>query len=179
MKEIVLIIGGCRSGKSRRALEEAEARAGRRNLFLATCLPHDDEMRERVRRHQAERSALWTTVEAPHHLSAALREHGPKADVVLVDCLTLWLGNLVVEAEDPTAVDMAGERLLLALEAARCPVYLVTNEVGAGIVPENALARHFRDACGFLNQRVAAAADRVVWMVAGIPVTVKAGEPRP
>lgn len=140
---------------------------------MATCVPHDEEMRRRVARHQAERSALWETEEVPLELPKAIRRRGSRADLILVDCLTLWTSNLLLETDSPESIELEMQQLTLALEGARCPVILVSNEVGCGIVPENPLARQFRDLAGFCNQAVAAAADRVVWMVAGIPVTVK------
>jgi len=175
LKEIVLIVGGCRSGKSRHALEMAEERGGKTNVFMATCIPHDEEMRQRVARHKAERSPLWKTEEVPLALPKAIRHWSKRCDVILVDCLTLWTSNLLMESDEPEGIEMEIQQLALALEGSRCPVVLVSNEVGCGIVPENPLARQFRDFSGFCNQAVAAVADRVVWMVAGIPVAVKPG----
>lgn len=173
-----LVIGGCRSGKSSHALHLADRMGNARKIFLATCIPRDDEMHQRVSRHRAERGPGWTAVETPLFLSEAIRNIGPNADVLLVDCLTLWVSNLMMEnAEDPDASTdrLAAQTGLLieSLHAAACPVILVTNEVGAGIVPDNPLARQFRDAVGHVNQRIAACADQVIWMVAGIPVNIK------
>lgn len=170
--EITLVIGGCRSGKSRHALELAEG-FGDRKTFVATCEARDDEMRRRVAAHRLERGDSWQTLEAPLDLAGALRAAAPRADVVLVDCLTLWASNLILAEKDSEALSREVSELVDAAKTAECPVILVTNEVGAGIVPENRLARHYRDEVGRINQRVAAAADRVIWMVAGIPVTVK------
>lgn len=167
------VIGGCRSGKSSHALELAAGMPGKKKVFVATCVPHDEEMKQRVARHQAERSRSWRTVEVPVLLPEAIREHGPGSDLILVDCLTLWTSNLLMETEDMDRLEAHMQRLTLALEAARCPVILVSNEVGTGIVPENRLARLFRDAVGFVNQRVAACVDRVILMAAGIPMTIK------
>lgn len=176
---ITYVTGGCRSGKSRHAQELAESTAPAERVYIATCVPHDDEMRDRVRRHQADRDRSWSTVEAPIDLPEAVAEQRRKAAVVLVDCLTLWTSNILL---DPAEADRAEDhlrKLTESLSGEGCPVILVSNEVGCGIVPENALARQFRDVVGFVNQRVAAAADRVVWCVSGIPVTVKAPEIRP
>lgn len=173
MSETMLVLGGCRSGKSRHALALAEKRAGSRNSFIATCVARDAEMNERVRRHQSERGDRWRTVEAPLDLPGALAGEAETADVIIVDCLTLWMNNLIMEEPGDEAIFARVERLAAALEKAGCPVFLVSNEVGTGIVPENRLARRFRDLAGFANQRMAAFADRVVWMVAGIPVPVK------
>jgi len=172
MSETVFVIGGCRSGKSRHALELAQQVAGER-YFIATCVPADEEMTERVSSHQRERGAGWRTVEAPYDISGAIRSVQRDAAVILVDCLTLWVSNLLLAAADSPDVSSACRELVETISVASCPVILVSNEVGAGIVPENKLARRFRDMTGHVNQQVASAADRVVWMVAGIPVAVK------
>lgn len=173
MKDIVLIIGGCRSGKSRYALESAPQPAGQERIFIATCIPRDNEMKERVRRHQKERDQRWKTVEAPLRLPETVREHNRQGNVIVVDCLTLWLSNLLLESDDPVKIDGRIHELIQSLKTAQCSILLVSNEVGTGIVPENRLARQFRDTTGFANQKVAACADRVVWMVAGVPVPIK------
>ena len=173
MKEIVLIIGGCRSGKSRYALEMAGRFGERKKIFIATCVPRDAEMRERVRRHQAERDQSWTAIEAAIDLPAAVSDNSCKGYLLIVDCLTLWIANLLLETEDFQDIEEHVRRLIRSLESAQCPVLLVTNEVGTGIVPENRLARQFRDTAGLVNQKVASGSDRVVWMVAGIPVAIK------
>ena len=173
MKEIVLIIGGCRSGKSRYALELATQAAGRNRIFIATCMPGDKEMEERVRRHKKERNQIWATVEVPLGLAEAVDEHGRQGNVIVVDCLTLWLSNLLPEINNPKEIEVHIQRLTQSLEASQCPVFLVSNEVGTGIVPGNRLSRMFRDVAGFANQSVAACSDMVIWMVAGIPVTIK------
>ncbi len=173
MKKIVLIIGGCRSGKSRYALALASQVADKNNIFIATLVPGDDEMKARVQSHQKERDRHWKTFEAPIRLPEAVNDHGLKGNVVVVDCLTLWLSNLLLESDDPKSVEDQINALIHALETAQCSIFLVSNEVGTGIVPENRLARLFRDLAGFANQKVAACADSVVWMVAGIPVLVK------
>ena len=173
MNEIVFFIGGCRSGKSRQALETAQSVPGDQKVFLATCIPHDDEMRLRVARHQQERSRKWRTVEAPVDLPRAIDELSRQADVLLVDCLTLWISNLMMDIDDDETILGQTPDLIRALEAAVCPVVLVSNEVGAGIVPENELSRRFRDLVGSVNQAVAGHAGRVLWMVAGIPVRIK------
>jgi adenosylcobinamide kinase/adenosylcobinamide-phosphate guanylyltransferase len=173
MNKTTLIIGGCRSGKSHHALKLAEGLKTDNKLFIATCVPYDNEMKKRVERHQRERSDDWQTLEVPLKLPEAIQEYSLKSDLILVDCLTLWITNLLMETDDPDSVTTATQHLQAALQKARCPVILVSNEVGAGIVPGNRLARQFRDAAGQTNQQVAACVDRVIWMVAGIPVTVK------
>lgn len=164
---ITLILGGARSGKSRLAEELAAARAGEL-LYIATAEAWDDEMRARIAEHRARRGGRWRTLEAPLDLAPAIAAAG--AGVVLVDCLTLWLSNLMHAERDVAAETNA---LLSALQAAKAPVLLVSNEVGLGIVPENALARAFRDHQGRLNQAVAAAADQVIFMAAGLPLVMK------
>ena len=179
MTDITLVIGGCRSGKSEHALALAEEISQSDRVFVATCVPHDDEMKDRVARHQRDRDAAWKTVEAPVDLAAAIHNHGRAGRVLLIDCLTLWVSNLMGISEDPDTLRGYAADLVRALEQSRCPVVIVTNEVGCGIVPENRLARLFRDVVGWINQAVAAGADRVVWTVAGIPVTVKGPERGP
>ncbi|MEJ2167053.1 MAG: bifunctional adenosylcobinamide kinase/adenosylcobinamide-phosphate guanylyltransferase [Desulfobacterales bacterium] len=173
LKEVVFVIGGCRSGKSRQALDTAGRMAGNKKIFIATCVPLDAEMKQRVDRHQRERSRDWQTVEAPVDLPRAIMEGSRQADVLLVDCLTLWVSNLLMEIEDDETIAERITVLTQSVASASCPVILVSNEVGGGIVPENKLARRFRDLSGAANQAVAAQADRVVWMVAGIPVQIK------
>ncbi len=168
----ILVLGGCRSGKSSHALQLAEG-LGQRRVFVATCVPHDDEMQARVDRHRQERSDTWNTLEIPVDLADAITAHGPAADVMLVDCLTLWLSNLLMQTQDVSQIRRHIDGLAEAVKSAPCAVILVSNEVGAGIVPENRLARLYRDLAGWTNQAVAAACDRVVWTVAGIPVTIK------
>jgi adenosylcobinamide kinase / adenosylcobinamide-phosphate guanylyltransferase len=171
-----LVIGGCRSGKSSHALHLADRMEKTGKIFLATCIPRDDEMHARVTRHQAERGAGWTAVETPIFLPEAIRDIGPTADVMLVDCLTLWVSNLMMEhsgLDAPNYLAAHTHRLIESLCAAACPVILVTNEVGAGIVPDNPLARQFRDAVGQVNQQISACVDQVIWMIAGIPVKIK------
>ncbi len=173
MNELTFVIGGCRSGKSKHALQIAEDMPGGRKIYIATCVPQDDEMRQRVAKHQRERSQNWKTVEEPLLLPEAILEHSSEADVVLVDCLTLWLSNLLMETSDEEKLEDKISQLTKALKKATCPLILVSNEVGTGIVPENKLARQYRDFTGHANQAVGKAAGRVIWMVAGIPVNIK------
>ena len=168
-----LVIGGCRSGKSRQALKLAEAISGDRKYFIATCNPQDAEMLDRVKRHQAERKPPWQTIEAPLNITAIIREIRSKADVILIDCLTLWASNILLAHPNSTKLESWATDLESALELAGGPIIMVTNEVGTGIVPENRLARRFRDMAGFFNQRIAGCCDQVIWMVAGIPVKIK------
>ncbi|RJQ76851.1 MAG: bifunctional adenosylcobinamide kinase/adenosylcobinamide-phosphate guanylyltransferase [Desulfobacteraceae bacterium] len=169
-----LIIGGCRSGKSRLAVTMGDAMPARRKWFVATCQPQDAEMVERVRHHQEERGPDWHTIEAPLELTEAVAQHSGHNDLVLIDCLTLWASNLMMTCND-AAIWHHVDQLCKWLGAPPCQVILVTNEVGGGIVPENAVARRYRDLVGRLNQQIAAASQRVIWMVAGIAVTIKPG----
>lgn len=171
--ESILVIGGCKSGKSRHALALAASVTPPRRLFIATCVPRDEEMHLRVARHQAERGPEWCTLEEPLRLAEAIRGHSGQTDLILVDCLTLWLSNLMLADESLEGLERRLSELMAAVEKAGCPVIIVSNEVGAGIVPENSLARRFRDAAGMMNQTVAAGVERVTWVVAGIPLTVK------
>ncbi len=168
---ITLVLGGARSGKSRYAESLIAALPPAWNppwVFVATAEPGDEEMRARIAAHRARRGPSWQTVEAAHELAEAVLLAQPMP--VLVDCLTLWLSNLML---GEAAIDAEIARLERALDAASAPVVLVSNEVGSGIVPEYPLGRKFRDAHGVLNQRMAARADRVVLMVAGLPLAVK------
>ncbi len=175
---ITFVIGGCRSGKSSWALEQADRilpdpDKKKRKIFIATSVPTDFEMENRVIKHQKERGKSWQTIESPVNIDTAIKEKSPDATVILVDCLTLWVSNLLFEFNDPTRIEQAVSRLEKALATSSCPVFLVSNEVGYGIVPENSLARQFRDMAGFVNQRIAAAAHRVVTTIAGIDVQIK------
>ena len=173
MVEKTLVIGGCRCGKSRHALELALAMTGDKKIFIATCVPQDDEMHLRVANHQKERGQAWKTVEAPLHLPEAILQNAQSGNVVLVDCLTLWINNLMMKNEDIRFADDKIAELTSAVQKAEGPLVLVSNEVGTGIVPENKLARAYRDLVGSVNQAVAKSVDRVDMVVAGIAVTIK------
>jgi adenosylcobinamide kinase/adenosylcobinamide-phosphate guanylyltransferase len=173
MPDTTLIIGGCRSGKSGHALDLGEKSAGRRNLFVATGQAGDPEMEKRIKRHQEERGDRWQTVEEPVDIVGVLEQQGPGADIAIIDCLTLWTSNLMMAFDTDETIIREMHRLSQLITEPPCPIILVSNEVGLGIVPENPLARRFRDLTGWCNQRVSKACKRVVWMVAGIPVTIK------
>lgn len=177
MAKIILITGGARSGKSRHAQAMAETLPGPR-LFVATSPVIDDEMHQRIARHQTDRQGQgWRTVEEELRPAAALAGN-PEAAVVLLDCLTLWISNLLFAAEEPEyfteamIAELAAE-LLAAARHHPGTVFIVTNEVGLGIVPENPLARRYRDLVGRCNQTIAAGADRVDLVTCGIPLTLK------
>jgi adenosylcobinamide kinase/adenosylcobinamide-phosphate guanylyltransferase len=162
---VVLVGGGARSGKSRFALERAR-REGSRLVFLATAEAGDEEMARRIEKHRAHRGPDFMTVEAPIELAAAIR--AADANAIVVDCLTLWLANVL-----DRDIGAATRDLEDAARSSPACVILVTNEVGCGIVPDNALAREFRDCAGVLNQRMAEAAAEVYWMVFGQPLRIK------
>ncbi len=166
LPRLTLVLGGARSGKSRYA-EELVLRADPPWTYVATAEALDDEMRERIAHHRDRRGADWHTLDAPLDLLGAI---GGLPGAALIDCLTLWLSNVMFAGRD---VEAESERLLAALGSAPGPLVVVSNEVGLGIVPETPLGRAFRDAQGRLNQRVAAAADRVVFMAAGLPLSLK------
>ena len=169
----VLITGGCRSGKSSYAMQLVEDAPAK--LYIATAAVTDEEMAERVRRHQQERGPSWRTIEEQTDLPGVL-EWGPEEnEAVVVDCLTTWVSNLMVEDEAAAEkhVMQEADRLVQALSELPNPIILVTNEVGSGVVPAYPLGRLFRDLSGLVNQRVGQAVDRIVLMVAGHPVQVK------
>jgi adenosyl cobinamide kinase/adenosyl cobinamide phosphate guanylyltransferase len=164
---LTLVLGGARSGKSRHAEGLLEALEGPL-AYIATAEAWDEEMRARIAEHRAWRAARWTTIDAPLDLAGALNRAAGRP--VLLDCLTLWLTNLMLGEHDIPAAVTAFER---ALEAYPAPVVLVSNEVGLGIVPDNALARRFRDEAGRLNQQMARLAGRVLFIAAGLPLVMK------
>jgi adenosylcobinamide kinase/adenosylcobinamide-phosphate guanylyltransferase len=173
MQKKVFVIGGCRSGKSSFALEVAQKFSGTNKIFIATCIPHDEEMQQRIARHREERSQSWKTIEAPVLLPEAITDSSRRADAIIVDCLTLWVSNLLMESDDSKKIETQIPHLTESIKKSPCPVVLVSNEIGQGIVPENKLARQFRDLVGSVNQAVADCVDEVIWTVAGIPVKVK------
>lgn len=164
-----LVLGGARSGKS--AFAEARAEdSGLGKVYLATGRAFDGEMHERIAIHKKRRGVGWTTIEEPLELAAALAEAATPGTIVLVDCLTLWLTNLMMAERD---IDAAVDGLLRTLTGASAPIVLVSNEVGLGIVPENRMARDFRDHAGRLHQQIAAQADEVYFVAAGLPLKMK------
>ncbi len=174
LDRLTLVLGGARSGKSAYAeslvAESLVEGAPGDAVYIATGEAGDAEMAARIERHKARRGARWRTVEEPLDLAGALGREAGAGAVVLVDCLTLWLSNVMAAGRDPQTEE---SRLVGALAEAAAPVVVVANEVGLGIVPDNALAREFRDHAGRLNQAVAGIADRVVFVAAGLPLTLK------
>jgi adenosylcobinamide kinase / adenosylcobinamide-phosphate guanylyltransferase len=165
----LLVLGGARSGKSRYAQNLAEA-SGLRPLLIATAEAHDAEMGERIARHAASRDTRWTLLEEPVALAGALRREARKDRIVVVDCATLWLSNLLLKNDNLSA---ATQDLAQTVTGLAGPVIFVSNEAGCGIVPENPLARAFRDAQGLLNQALAEACEAVVSVNAGIALCLK------
>lgn len=170
MQKIIFILGGSRSGKSTFALKETSAVSGKK-AFIATAEILDEEMRIRIEKHRQERSKDWVTYEEPLYIAWLMEKIKGEYDVVLIDCLTLWLSNIM-----HTGLNAADEvkKLSLAISS-NCPplLYIISNEVGLGIVPESPIGREYRDNLGFLNQEMARIANNVYFMVAGIPLMVK------
>ncbi len=171
MARVVFVIGGARSGKSGFALARASRETGAK-VFVATAQAFDREMEERIAKHRSERESEWDTHEEPLHLDRAVREVSGKYRVAIVDCLTLWLSNLLAANLDVEGATRSFADSLRGL-AGDFQIFIVSNEVGMGIVPENPLARMFRDMAGKLNQQVAEIADEVFLVAAGIPVKIK------
>jgi adenosylcobinamide kinase / adenosylcobinamide-phosphate guanylyltransferase len=168
----LFVLGGARSGKSRFAVDSHRTCA--RVIFLATAQAQDADMAARIARHRAERPAHWKTVEEPYDLVPRLRAGCADADAVVVDCLTLWVSNLMLRGDADEWIVKQAEDLAAVLSLPAIDMTLVSNEVGEGVHPPSADGRRFRDLLGTVNQRVAAAAERVVLMVAGVPMSVKA-----
>jgi adenosylcobinamide kinase/adenosylcobinamide-phosphate guanylyltransferase len=169
-----LVLGGARSGKSAFA-ERLVRDSGLARVYLATATAGDGEMQTRIARHRVQRGDDWTTVEEPLALVDALTREVTRGRAVLVDCLTLWLSNVMLAERDP---DIEARRLTRFLEVAKYPVVLVSNEVGMGLVPETPLGRQFRDAQGRLNQAIAACVPNVVFIAAGLPLWLKNSSPQ-
>ncbi|MBI4687312.1 MAG: bifunctional adenosylcobinamide kinase/adenosylcobinamide-phosphate guanylyltransferase [Nitrospirae bacterium] len=168
-EKITFIIGGARSGKSSFAMKEASKLKGRK-AYIATAQAHDEEMKERIEKHKQQRDEGWDTYEEPLNIVSLINNIQHKYNVILIDCLTLWLSNLMHKGVD---VSKEIESLISSLVTRHSSLFIVSNEVGMGIVPENKLAREFRDLAGFLNQRMAEIADEVYLVAAGIPVRIK------
>ena len=168
--KFIFVLGGAKSGKSSFALERANAFSGRK-AYVATAQALDDEMKERIERHKAQRGKDWDTFEEPVEMARVLKQVGQGYGACVIDCLTLWLSNLLIGSEK---LEKEIEAFLKFLKDGDFPaLFIVSNEVGMGIVPDNALARRFRDYAGSLNQQVAAIADEVYVVCAGIPLRIK------
>lgn len=169
---LTFVLGGARSGKSRHALALARA-AGESVVFVATCVPRDGEMRDKVARHREERPSGWITLEHPADLERALVPHEGKADAALVDCLTLYLSEALIKGEEQDTILKRVERFCQYAQKSSMPIIVVSNEVGFGIVPETPLGRAFRDLAGSANQITARLAQNVWLVAAGIPLSLK------
>ncbi|MBI5556133.1 MAG: bifunctional adenosylcobinamide kinase/adenosylcobinamide-phosphate guanylyltransferase [Deltaproteobacteria bacterium] len=169
----MLVVGGCRSGKSRFSQQWAAERFTRRTFVATTVAGDDEEMQHRVEMHRRSRGADWQTIEEPCDLTGVLREQWRETDVFLIDCLTLWLTNLLLKDWSDAEIETGMTDLAAAVKECPVSVVLVANEVGLGIVPESALARRFRDLAGWCNQRIGAHCDQVVFMAAGLPLYLK------
>jgi adenosylcobinamide kinase/adenosylcobinamide-phosphate guanylyltransferase len=174
-----LILGGVRSGKSRQAILLATASpSGRRAGFLATARADDRDMARRIARHQADRPTGWCTVEEPYEIAEACRRLTDRVDLIVLDCLTLWVSNLLLRGDLPDDVLAATDALAKLVSERRVSIIIVSNEVGSGVHPPTEIGVRFQDTLGGVNQRVAAAADRVTLMVAGVPMLIKDSAPR-
>jgi len=186
-KKIIFITGGARSGKSTYALSNATKISGNK-AYIATAEALDEEMRERIEKHKKQRGKDWDTYEEPLRIAEIIKEIEGKYTAIVIDCLTLWLSNIMIRTQNTgyriQTIEMEIEGFLDSLSRFKkspvcglgsgfCSLYIVSNEVGMGIVPENDMARRFRDIAGFLNQRVAEIAHEVYLLISGIPLKVK------
>jgi adenosylcobinamide kinase / adenosylcobinamide-phosphate guanylyltransferase len=172
MSRVIFITGGARSGKSRLA-EELTERFGGPLAYIATCEPRDAEMEGRITRHRERRGPAWHTIEEPLALADVVRRHDGSVNGMLVDCITLWLTNLLLRSDDPQKVLADVNALIASFPVLATPLVLVSSEVGMGIVPENRLARTFRDLAGEANELLAKAADEVYVTFSGLPLKLK------
>ncbi|MGZ3603922.1 MAG: bifunctional adenosylcobinamide kinase/adenosylcobinamide-phosphate guanylyltransferase [Thermodesulfobacteriota bacterium] len=174
-KRMIFITGGCRSGKSRYALDYANRHFSKK-LFLATSEALDEEMAQRIENHKKVRGPEWQTIEEPVDIVNKIKEDEGKSEVILTDCLTLWLYNLLMRWDNDLRIMEETERLIDSLKKSPSSSILVSNEVGLGIVPADPLSRRYRDLLGAMNQRIAGALDTVIFMVSGIPLFLKGKE---
>jgi adenosylcobinamide kinase/adenosylcobinamide-phosphate guanylyltransferase len=174
-KRLIFITGGCRSGKSRYAIDYANRHFSKK-LYLATCEILDEEMARRVENHKKMRGMEWVTVEEPIEVVETIREYQDQVEVILLDCMTLWLSNLLLKWDDDAKVMMEIDRFTSAIKDVWVSLIFVSNEVGMGIVPGDPIGRRFRDLSGMANQKIAEAADSVIFMVSGIPIFLKGQE---
>ncbi len=172
-KQTLLVVGGCRSGKSRFAEQWINERFDRKIYVATTVVGDDEEMKRRVKHHQNLRGADWQTLEEPCDVDGILQRNTLQTEVVLIDCLTLWLTNLLLKNLSDSLILEKVADLAAAIEACPVSVVLVSNEVGLGIVPESPLARRFRDLAGWCNQQIGTQCEKVVFMAAGLPLYLK------
>ena len=172
MKQIIFVTGGCRSGKSSFALDYANKHF-RSKIFLATAPALDDEMKKRIKAHQEARGPEWAAIEEQTEIARAVVSVEINYELILLDCMTLWLSNLIMAGEPENQIFSRTEAFIEAIQRIPQSVIIVSNEVGYGIVPVNDIARQFRDIMGTVNQRLAACADVVIWTIAGLPQIIK------
>jgi adenosylcobinamide kinase/adenosylcobinamide-phosphate guanylyltransferase len=174
-KRLIFVTGGCRSGKSQFALDYAN-RHFHKKLYLATCEALDEEMVKRIADHKKKRGLDWHTVEEPIKVAEAIRQHGKDVEVILLDCMTLWLSNLLMRQKGDHEIMNELSRLIDTVKQGQTSFIFVSNEVGMGLVPVDPLGRRFRDLSGMVNQKIAEAAQTVVFMVSGIPIFIRGKE---
>lgn len=174
-KKLIFITGGVRSGKSQFALEMGELFPGPK-VYLATAQALDEEMRQRISQHKASRPPEWQTIEEPIQIVSALHEKGEKFQLLLLDCLTLWVSNMLMAGWSKEKILAEMDKLLRVYQETKCSVIIVSNEVGWGIVPDNELARIFRDLIGLIHQKIGQKADEVYLMICGLPHKLKGGQ---
>ncbi len=172
MGKITFILGGARSGKSRQAVKIANQK-NKKIAFIATCQPLDEEMRQRIQIHKKNRPKNWKTFEEPYDIAGKIKKNCNKFDIVLIDCLTLWASNLLLAGSNESTIKKEIKKILSVLRKTKADSIIVSNEVGSSVVPVNILARNFRDIAGTINQIAAETADRVLFMIAGIPMEIK------
>jgi adenosylcobinamide kinase/adenosylcobinamide-phosphate guanylyltransferase len=172
---LIFVTGGCRSGKSQFAQEYAN-RYFHKKLYLATCEALDEEMAKRIEDHKKRRGSDWQTVEEPIRIAEAIRQHEDDVEVILLDCITLWLSNLLMRQKSDHAIMEEVNRLMDTARKGQPSLIFVSNEVGMGLVPVEPLGRRFRDLSGMANQKIAEVAKTVVFMVSGIPILLKGKE---
>jgi adenosylcobinamide kinase/adenosylcobinamide-phosphate guanylyltransferase len=173
MGKVTLILGGARSGKSHHALEIAQKRHNKKVAFIATCEPLDKEMRRRIRAHQKNRPNYFRTFEEPQDIYGLLKEINSEFGLIVIDCLTLWVSNLLLKGLGEREIVGEMKRIVAALNKSKAKSIIVSNEVGLGIVPRDKLSRDFRDIAGKINQLVAREAGEVIFMVSGLPLKIK------
>ena len=172
MRKKILITGGCRSGKSRYALGYANQHFSKK-LYLATCEALDEEMIQRIEHHKKMRGPDWQTVEEPIEIVDKINEYGDKVEAILLDCITLWLSNLLMRQDSDAKIMDEVDRFIKTVKQNEISFIIVSNEVGMGIVPADSLGRRFRDLQGMANQKIAEAAGTVILMISGIPMILK------
>ncbi len=174
MGKVIFILGGARSGKSKYAVGLAK-KVAKNVAFIATCICPDDEMKERIKLHQTLRPRHWKLIEEGRNISSVLVNLKNKYEMVLIDCLGLWISNLLVDNLDDRKIEVKIKKLINTILKVNLTTIVVSNEVGSGIVPDNLLARRFRDLVGSVNQMIAEKADKVILMQSGIPIVIKGG----